>query len=70
MTNSVLKQTTPGGSAFYETQTVTASDSVSTQSSTATACGNYQYSISSVATTASTALSASDLTIDSATGQI
>jgi hypothetical protein len=69
MTNSVLKQTTPGGSPFYETQTATASDSISALSS-ANACGGYQYSISSVATTASTALSASDLTIDSATGKI
>ncbi len=70
MTNSILKQTTPGGTPYYETQTVTASDSVSTQSSTATACGSYQYSISNFATTASTALSTSDLSIDSATGQI
>jgi hypothetical protein len=70
MTNSVLKQTTPGGTPHYETQTVTASYSVSTSSSTATACGSYQYSISSVSTTTSAALSASDLLIDSATGQI
>ncbi len=32
MTTSVLKQTTPGGSPFYETQTATASDSFSSQS--------------------------------------
>ncbi len=69
MTNSVLKQTTPGGSPFYETQTVTASDSVSTISST-NACGSYQFSISSAQTTASAALSASDFSFDSATGQI
>ncbi len=69
MTTSVLKQTTPGGSPYYKTQTVSASDSVSSISFT-NACGNYQYSISSVSVTASAALSASDLTIDSATGQI
>jgi hypothetical protein len=73
MTSSVLKQTTPGGSPYYATQTVTASDSVSSQSSS-NACGDYQYSFSSVTTTASAALtfnlSPSDLTIDSATGQI
>ncbi len=70
MTNSVLKQTTPGGSPFYETKTVIATDSVSSQSSTTNACGSYQYSISSVATTASAALSASEVTIDSSTGLI
>jgi hypothetical protein len=69
MTTSVLKQTAPGGSPFYETQTATASDSVSALSS-ANACGGYHYSISSVATTPSAALSASDLLIDSATGVI
>jgi hypothetical protein len=69
MTTSVLKQTTPGGIPFYETQTATASDSVSALSS-ANACGGYHYSISSVVTSASAALSASDLTIDSATGVI
>jgi hypothetical protein len=68
MTTSVLKQTTPGGSPFYETRTVTASDSVSSQSSE-NACGGYHYSISSVINTASAALSATELTIDS-TGQI
>ncbi len=36
MTNSVLKQTTPGGSPYYATQTATASNSVSI-------CGNYRY---------------------------
>jgi hypothetical protein len=40
MTNSVLKQMTPGGTPYYETQTLTASDSVSAISS-ANACGNY-----------------------------
>jgi hypothetical protein len=69
MTTSVLKQTTPGGSPFYETQIATASDSISSESS-ANACGGYQYSISSVLNTATAALSTSDLTIDSATGQI
>jgi hypothetical protein len=70
MTNSILKQITPGGSAFYETQTVTASDSVISSQSSPNACGNYQFSISSVPTTASTVLSTSDLTIDTATGVI
>ncbi len=69
MTNSVLKQTTPGGSPFYETQIATASDSVSALSS-ANACGGYQYSISITQTTASAALSTADLTIDSTTGVI
>jgi hypothetical protein len=69
MTNSVLKQTTPGGSPFYETQTATASDSISALSS-ANACGSYQYSISSVPITASSALSTSEVTIDSSTGSI
>ncbi len=70
MTNSVLKQTPLGGTPHYETQTVTASYSFSTQSSTATACGGYQFSISSVPVTASAALSTSDLIINSATGVI
>ena len=69
MTNSVLKQTTPGGSPFYETQTATASDSISALSS-ANACGGYHFSISSAQNTASAALSASELTIDSSTGLI
>jgi hypothetical protein len=69
MTTSVLKQTTPGGSPFYETQIATASDSVSSQFS-ANACGGYQYSISSVATTAAATLSMSELTVDSTTGLI
>ncbi len=69
MTNSVLKQNTPGGSPFYETQTATASDSISALSS-ANACGGYQYFISSAQTTASSALSASEVTIDSSTGLI
>jgi hypothetical protein len=64
MTTSVLKQTTPGGSPYYESQTAPVSDS------SANACGSYQYSISSVATTASAALSASEVTIDSSTGLI
>jgi hypothetical protein len=69
MTTSVLKQTTPGGSPFYATKTVTASDSVSSQSS-ANSCGGYQLSISSVENSASTALSISEVTIDSNTGLI
>ncbi len=69
MTTSVLKQTTPGSSPFYESQTATASDSVSSQSS-ANACGGYQYSISTVPTAPSAALSASEVTIDSSTGLI
>jgi hypothetical protein len=69
MTTSVLKQITPGGSPFYETQTATASDSISSLSS-ANACGSYQYSISGVLNTASAVLSASDLTIVSTTGLI
>jgi hypothetical protein len=64
MTNSVLKQTALGDGPYYATQTVTASDSVSSQSS-ANACGDYQYSISSVLNTATAALSASEVTIDS-----
>ena len=69
MTTSVLKQTTPGGSPVYETQTVTVSDSISALSS-ANACGSYQYLISTVANSASTALSTTDLTIDPNTGLI
>jgi hypothetical protein len=65
MTTSVLKQTTPGGSPFYETKTVIAADSVSSQSSITNACGSYQYLISSVVDSASSALSASEVTIDS-----
>ncbi len=42
MTNFVLKQTMPGGTPFYATQTVTVSDSISSVSS-ANACGRYQY---------------------------
>jgi hypothetical protein len=64
MTTSVLKQTAPGGSPYYETQTVTASDS------SANACGGYQYLISSALNSASTALSSSEVTIDSSTGLI
>ncbi len=64
MTTSVLKQTTPGGTPYFATQTATASDS------SANACGGYQYSISSVADSASTALSTSEVTIGSTTGLI
>ncbi len=42
MTNSVLKQTTPGGSPHYEQQTATATVSISSQSYE-NACGSYQY---------------------------
>jgi hypothetical protein len=69
MTTSVLKQTTPGGSPFYATQTVTASVSINSISF-ANACGNYQLSIFSVPNTASATLSASDLTIVATTGII
>jgi hypothetical protein len=70
MTNSVLKQMTPGGTPFYATQTATATDSVSSQSSTANVCGNYIYSVSSIKTTAVQSLSTSELTIDSNSGLI
>ena len=70
MTTSVLKQSSPGGSPFYETQTATATNSVSVLKNIANFCGNYQFSISSVPTTLATALSAAELTIDATTGLI
>ena len=69
MTTSVLKQSSPGDSPFYETRTATATNSVSVLKNIANFCGNYQFSISSVPTTLATALSAAELTID-ATGLI
>ncbi len=51
------------------TQTVTATDSVSSQSFP-NACGNYLYEIYEVSTSASVALSSSELTINSITGLI
>ena len=70
MTTSVLKQSTPGGSPFYETQTATATNSVSVAQSNPDFCGSYQYSISSAPTPFTTVLSATELTVDAATGLI
>ena len=68
MTTSVLKQSTPGGGPFYETQTATATNTVSDSKSNPDFCGSYQYEISSSST--ATALSATELTIDATTGVI
>ena len=68
MTTSVLKQSIPGGGPFYETQTATATNSVSDSQGNPTLCGSYQYSISSTST--ATALSATELTINANTGLI
>ncbi len=70
MTTSVLKQSSPGGSPFYETQTATATNSVSISQSNPSFCGSYQYSISSAPTAPATTLSATELTVDAATGLI
>ena len=70
MTTSVLKQSSPGGSLFYETQTATATNTVSVSQSNSSFCGSYQYSISSTSTAPATALSATELTINAATGLI
>ena len=70
MTTSVLKESTPGGSPFYETQTATAANTASVAQSNPNFCGGYQYSISSASTAPATALSAIDLTIDATTGLI
>jgi len=69
MVTSVLKQISPGGSPFYETQTVTATNSVSTSQSNPNFCGIYQYSIISTPSSPAIALSATELTVD-ATGLI
>ena len=70
MITSVLKQSSPGGSPFYQTQTATATNSVSDSQINPSFCGGYQYSISSTPTAPATALSAIDLTIDATTGLI
>ena len=70
MTSSVLKQSSPGGSPFYETQTAIAANSVSVSQTNPTFCGIFQYSISSTSTAPATALGATDLTIDATTGLI
>jgi hypothetical protein len=71
MTTSVLKQSSPGGSPFYETKTATATNSVSISQSNPGFCGSYQYSISSAPTApAATTLSTTELTIDATTGLI
>ena len=70
MTTSVLKQATPGGSPFYQTQTATASNSISVLKGDPNYCGNYHYSISSVKNTASESLSSTQLTIDPTLGSI
>ena len=70
MTTSVLKQSSSGFSPIYETQTATATNTVSVSQSNPNFCGSYQYSIISAPTTPATALSASDLAIDSDTGLI
>ena len=70
MTTSVLKQSSPGGSPFYETQTATATNSVSVSPRNPNFCGFYQYSISSAPTVPVTPLSATELTIDADTGLI
>ncbi len=68
MTASVLKQSSPGGSPFYEYQTAAATNTVSVSQSNPNFCGNYQYEISSTST--ATALSTTELTIDATTGVI
>jgi hypothetical protein len=70
MTTSVLKQSSPGGSPFYETQTAIATNSVSDTQSNPSFCGGYQYSISSAPTAPATTLSETELTVDAATGLI
>jgi hypothetical protein len=64
-----LVQNTIDGSPFWLTQSGTATDSVSDQSFP-NACGNYLYAINEVSTSASVALSSSELTINSVTGLI
>ena len=70
MTTSVLKQSSLGGSPSYETQTATATNSVSVSPRNPNFCGFYQYSISSAPTVPVTPLSATELTIDADTGLI
>jgi hypothetical protein len=70
MTTSVLKESSPGGGPFYETQTATATNSVSVTQSIPSFCGGYQYSISSAPILPATTLSATELTIDATTGLI
>jgi len=70
MTTSVMKQSSPGGGPFYETQTATVTNSVSDAQGDPNFCGSYQYSISSTPTAPATALSATELTIDANTGLI
>lgn len=69
MQTSVLVQQVDG-TAQYVTKTVVATDSVSNSRSVPLTCGTYLYGISSVVSTATTALSLSELTINSATGLI
>ena len=68
MTTSVMKQITPGGAAYFETQTASTTVLLGTQTFI-NACGNYLYSIISIKNSASQTLSA-DLTINSSTGEI
>lgn len=70
MFNSVRKQITPGGTSFFDTQTVLATDSASVNHATPFFCGQYQYSISISATSGNAALNATELSIDPTTGEI
>jgi hypothetical protein len=70
MTTSVLKESTPGGSPFYETQTATATNTASVAQNNPNLCGSYQYLISSAPNAPATALSATELTIDATTSLI
>ena len=68
MTNSVLKQATPGGSPFYQTQTAATTNSISVLKGDPNYCGNYHFSISSVIDSASQSLSNKELTVDPTSG--
>lgn len=73
MTTSVLKQNSPGGSAYYATQTAVATDSVSSSKLSTNYCGSYEYyQISSEPKVpgVTTQLSSTDLWIDRLTGVI